>query len=108
MNPPKRAFTRRDLLATVAITLLLAAIQLPSQANTKSSSQSAECASNLRHLIQAWTMYADDNGDRLVPNHGNVAPTGTDQKWANGWLDFTSSFDNINTDYLINNGKNGQ
>lgn len=104
-------FTRSDLLAVLVVLLLLAAVKLPSFGNTQASSQSTVCASNLRRLIQAWTMYADDNGGRLVPNNGQLQRSGTSQTWADGWLEFTSSFDNINYNHLINpeasNGRAG-
>lgn len=104
-------FTRGDLLVVMAVVLLLAVVQLPSFGNTKAGSQSAVCASNLRRLIQAWTMYADDNAGRLVPNNGQLSNFNTNQTWADGWLDFTSSFHNINVNHLVrpesSNGRSG-
>ncbi len=94
----ERAFTRSDLLIVVALVLLLVAVQLPTFANTKSGSQSGTCANNLRRLLQAWNM---------VPNNGSD-PNHLEGTWAAGWLDFTSSFDNINTDYLVNSERTGR
>lgn len=96
-----KAFSRVELLVTLAIVITLIVIQLPLLGSTKSSSQATVCADNLRRLIQAWTMYADDNRGQLVPNNGNLAPGDDRQTWVNGWLDFTSSLDNINTKYLV-------
>ncbi len=103
----ERAFTRGDLLIVVALTLLLVAVQLPTFGNTKSGSQSGTCTNNLRRLVQAWNMYADDNGGRLAPNNGSDPnhPAGT---WVAGWLDFSSSFDNINADYLVSSERTGR
>jgi prepilin-type processing-associated H-X9-DG protein len=39
-------------------------------------------------------MYADDNEGRIVPNIGP-------RPWVAGWLDFSSSYDNVNTLFLI-------
>ncbi|MBI1178143.1 hypothetical protein GC207_11975 [bacterium] len=100
-NQNPRAFSRVDLLVTLAIVITLIVIQLPLLGSTKSSSQATVCADNLRRLIQAWTMYADDNQERLVPNNGSLAPDDDRQTWVNGWLDFTSSLDNINTKFLV-------
>lgn len=96
----ERAFTRGDLLIVVALTLLLVAVQLPTFGNTKSGSQSGTCTNNLRRLVQAWNMYADDNHGRLVPNNG-WNPNHPEGTWVAGSLDFTSSFDNINLAYLV-------
>jgi prepilin-type processing-associated H-X9-DG protein len=103
----ERAFTRSDLLIVVALVLLLVAVQLPMFGNTQSGSQAGTCANNLRRLVQAWNMYADDNGGRLAPNNG-WNPNHPEGTWVAGWLDFTSSFDNINTDYLVNNERTGR
>ena len=103
----RRAFTRGDLLVVVALILLMVAVQLPSFGNTKSGSQAGTCANNLRRLIQAWHMYADDNGGRLAPNNGSN-PNHPEGTWVAGWLDFSSSFDNINVDYLVNSERTGR
>lgn len=103
----RRAFTRGDLLIMVALVLLLGAVQLPSFGSTKAGSQAGTCANNLRRLIQAWNMYADDNHGRLAPNNGSN-PNHPDGTWVAGWLDFSSSFDNINTDYLVNSERTGR
>lgn len=103
-----KAFSRVDLLVTLAIVITLIVIQLPLLGNTKSSSQATRCADNLRRLIQAWTMYADDNRGQLVPNNGSLAPDDDRQTWVNGWLDFTSSLDNINTKYLVGSEQDGR
>jgi prepilin-type processing-associated H-X9-DG protein len=103
----RQAFTRGDLLVVVALILLMVAVQLPTFGNTKSGSQAGTCANNLRRLIQAWHMYADDNGGRLVPNNG-ADPNHPGGTWVAGWLDFTSSFDNINVAYLVGSEHTGR
>ena len=94
----------------LAVVGLLASVQLASLANGRESSVADRCRDNIRRLTQAWQMYSDDNLGQLVPNNGNVGGggSGVSQKsWASGWLDFTSSGDNINTDYLVAAEKNG-
>jgi len=107
----KAGFTRVDLLVGLAVLLLLVAVQLPSFGNARSGSQLSTCHSNLRRLMQAWAMYADDNGGRLVPNHGHLSNINTNQTWADGWLDFTANFHNINVNHLVrpesSNGRSG-
>ena len=90
----------------LAVLGLLGSVQLVSLAGGRAGSQADRCRDNLRRLAQAWVMYADDNGGKLTPNNGSntTHPRGT---WAAGWLDYTSSFDNINTDLLIAFEKTG-
>lgn len=100
------AFQLKDLVCMLAILALLGAVQLASFAGHRDGSSSETCRNNLRRLTQAWLMYADDNAGRLAPNNGSDSnhPRGT---WVPGWLDWTSSFDNINTDYLVAYEKTG-
>lgn len=101
-------FTRSDLLIVAALISLILIIQVPLQGNTKTGGQAAVCADNLRQLIQAWTMYADDNSGRLPPNNGYLNDYEEGQVWANGWLDFTTSLHNINTAFLVDFERNGR
>lgn len=95
-------FTRHDLLIVTALLSLVVIVQIPMLGNTRSSGQSAVCADNLRRLIQAWSMYADDNGGRVVPNNAFQRFADTPATtWAGGWLDFTSSLDNFDPYYLV-------
>lgn len=103
----ERAFQLKDLACALAVIGLLALIQVASLASGRAGSQADHCRNNLRRLIQAWQMYAEDNLGRLVPNNGSD-PNDSRGTWIAGWLDFTSSFDNINTDYLVASEKNGR
>jgi len=93
------AFALNDLLITLAVLALLIIVQLPSMAGGSRNSNAETCRNNLRQLIQAWQMYAADNSGKITPNNGSdPGPIGS---WVKGWLDFTSSQDNINVDYLV-------
>lgn len=103
----QHGFQLKELVCLVAVTGLLGTVQLASLASGREGSTAERCRDNIRRLTQAWLMYADDNAGRLVPNNGSGPdhPRGT---WVAGWLDWTPSFDNINTDYLVASEKTGK
>lgn len=83
-------FTLVELLVVIAIIGGLAAMLFPAVARAKNSGQVTACLNNLRQLELAWTMYADDNGGRLVLNRymiGNPIPSLS--SWVQGRLDYS-------------------
>jgi prepilin-type N-terminal cleavage/methylation domain-containing protein/prepilin-type processing-associated H-X9-DG protein len=92
----RAGFTLVELLVVIAIMAILAALLLPGLAYAKARAQSTGCANNLHQLAQALGLYADDNQDRLVNNHGIQETLRSRQNWVNNVLDWGNSDDNTN------------
>ncbi len=101
------AFTLVELLVTLGILALLALVATPALSRAKPGTRSTQCLSNVRTLMTAWQMYAQDNNDKAVVSlHGGSASGGTGDPtwgmgWVMGWLDWTTSRDNTNLLFLI-------
>ncbi|MCC6675820.1 MAG: prepilin-type N-terminal cleavage/methylation domain-containing protein [Phycisphaerales bacterium] len=65
--PNRRAFTLIELLVVIAIIALLIAILLPALGQARASGKTTVCLSQMRQLAIAWTNYAGESKDVLVP-----------------------------------------
>ena len=72
---PRRAFTLIELLVVIAVIAVLAAILFPVFANVREKARQTSCASNLKQLGLAWTMYTEDNDEQACPTY-YYAPDG--------------------------------
>jgi len=69
-SPPHRrcgGFTLIELLVTISIVAMLLSILLPALGSARKTSQAAVCLSNIRQLVMANTLYAEDARGYHVP-----------------------------------------
>ncbi len=65
----RSGFTLIELLVVIVIIAVLASLLFPIFAAGKRRAAQTQCLSNLKQLISAWQMYADDNGGRACPSY---------------------------------------
>jgi prepilin-type N-terminal cleavage/methylation domain-containing protein len=65
LQPGSAAFTLVELLVTIAVISLLAALILPALSGAKLNTQRVQCLSNLRQLGLARSYYVDDQAKNL-------------------------------------------
>lgn len=67
-NSHSDGFTLVELLVVIGIISVLIAILLPALNKARIAAKRIVCASNLRQIVQAEMMYAQENHDSLPPN----------------------------------------
>ena len=99
----QEGFTRADCVAAVFCSVLILFLAMPVLAKDIRGSRAALCLGNMRELVRAWQLYAEDHGGKLVHNfHGGAAVGGAWAEtpgvapWASGWLDWGTRTDNTN------------
>jgi prepilin-type N-terminal cleavage/methylation domain-containing protein/prepilin-type processing-associated H-X9-DG protein len=76
----RRGFTLIELLVVIAIIAILAGLLLPSLTRAKFKAQSSQCLSNQRQLAMAWSLYCDENEERM-PNFATLPNAKGDRPW---------------------------
>lgn len=97
------AFSLLELTVILGTLSCLLAVLAVGFAGSDSHSKTFQCMNNLRQLSCAWNMYTEDNRGFLVYNP--TLASGSTPAWVSGWLDYSASPDNTNTDLLINHAK---
>lgn len=107
LSPTHRtAFTKVELLVVITVFFLWGLLLIPCFARTRVSDHTFQCMNNLRVLINAWQMYADDNSDRIMMNTG-VSETQSEvvgqtfRNWANNIVSWDSNPMNTNVNLLL-------
>jgi prepilin-type N-terminal cleavage/methylation domain-containing protein/prepilin-type processing-associated H-X9-DG protein len=73
----RRGFTLIELLVVIAIIAILLAILMPALSRVKEQGKRAACLSNLKQLQLTWSMYADENDDKIVNGEAYGGGDGT-------------------------------
>jgi prepilin-type N-terminal cleavage/methylation domain-containing protein/prepilin-type processing-associated H-X9-DG protein len=99
-----RAFTLIELLVVIAIIAVLMGILMPTLNRVREQGKRAVCIGNLRQLALAWTMYADDNNNKIV----NGAPLGAPGEATSGTGYHTDEIPWVGTCWASNYTSGGQ
>src|SRR5436190_2980603 len=75
----KQGFTLIELLVVIAIIAILAAILFPVFAQAREKARQATCTSNVKQLVTALNMYAQDNDETLLADR--FGPPNALYKW---------------------------
>jgi prepilin-type N-terminal cleavage/methylation domain-containing protein len=93
------AFTLLELMVTITVIGILTALLLPGMSRSKAAGQGSRCASNVRQLIQGWSMYGDDSNGQLPSNADGQDGMGVFTNWVAGTM--SRKTDATNTALLV-------
>ena len=80
----RKGFTLIELLVVIAVIAILMAILMPALQRAREQGKRVSCMSNLKQLQLAWTMYADNNEDRVAQSRAIANKASPKQGWV-GW-----------------------
>jgi prepilin-type processing-associated H-X9-DG protein len=80
INNSRRAFTLMELLAIIAILIVLAVLLHPALNSAREKGRRSACANNLRQIGIALMAYAGDHQNHF-PTAGDYNPAGSDVSW---------------------------
>lgn len=108
LKPAPPGFTFLEMLVVMAMLALVGSVLVPAMSATRPGVRAALCMGNLGQLITGWQLYNAENSGKLVMNYhggqtvgGGIANNSLAAPWAVGWLDWSTSFDNTNINYLV-------
>ena len=111
MTPRRRtsraAFTLIELLVAVSIIAILLAVLMPGLGRARRQAGAAVCASNLRQIIMANAMYAENNNGRYCPGAADMRG-GNRHRWHGTRSNGNGPFDAARgplTPYLTSDGR---
>jgi prepilin-type processing-associated H-X9-DG protein/prepilin-type N-terminal cleavage/methylation domain-containing protein len=92
----EKGFTAIELIAVVAVIVVLTGILIPTLARTKSADDAAVCVRNMRELVTAWQLYAGNYEDQVcnnftIPATQEAITTKTFDNWANNLMTWSTT-----------------